>query len=84
MSKMKENGFRAGLKVAVLNMLPLVIKGKVHPKCNFCNYLLTRMLSRTEMAKVHTSFTPVEVQLLMFKNTLVKVEVLATLFFYSS
>ncbi len=39
------------------------------------------MLSRTEMAKVHTSFTPVEVQLLMFKNTLVKVEVLATLFF---
>ncbi len=29
----------------------------------------------SEMAKVHTSFTQVEVQILMFENTLVKVEV---------
>ena len=28
------------------------------------------------MAKVHTSFTQVEVQILVFKNTLVKIEVL--------
>ena len=32
--------------------------------------------THSEMAKVHTSFTQVEVQILMFKNTLVKVEVL--------
>ena len=31
------------------------------------------------MAKVHTSFTQVEVQILVFKNTLVKVEVLTKL-----
>ena len=38
---------------------------------------------RTEMAKVHTSFPQVEVQILVFKNTLVKVEVL-TKVLYSS
>ena len=35
------------------------------------------------MAKVHTSFTQVEVQILMFKNTLVKVEVLIKLLYSS-
>ncbi len=35
------------------------------------------------MALVHTSFTPVEVQVLVFKNTLVKVEVLTTLVYSS-
>ena len=33
------------------------------------------------MAKVHTSFTQVEVQILMFKKTVVKVEVLSLHFF---
>ena len=33
----------------------------------------------TEMAKVHTSFLQVEVQILVFENTLVKVEVLTKL-----
>ena len=36
-----------------------------------------------EMAKVHTSFTQVEVQILVFKNTLVKVEVLTKLLYSS-
>lgn len=35
-----------------------------------------------EMEKVHTSFTQVEVQILMFKKTLENVQ--TTLFFYSS
>ena len=35
------------------------------------------------MAKVRTSFTQVEVQLLVFKNTLVKVEVLTKLLYSS-
>ena len=34
-----------------------------------------------EMAKVHTYFTQVEVQILVFKNTLVKVEVLIKLLY---
>ena len=34
-----------------------------------------------EMAKVHTSFNQVEVQILVFKNTLVKVEVLTKLLY---
>ena len=34
-----------------------------------------------EMAKVHISFTQVEVQILVFKNTLVKVEVLTKLLY---
>ena len=33
------------------------------------------------MAKVHTYFTQVEVQILVFKNTLVKVEVLIKLLY---
>ena len=37
----------------------------------------------SEMAKVHTSFTQVEVQILVFKNTLVKVEVLTKLLYSS-
>ena len=37
--------------------------------------------SWAEMAKVHTSFTKVEVQILVFKNTLVKVEVLTKLLY---
>jgi len=36
-----------------------------------------------ERAKVHTSFTQVEVQTLVFKNTLVKVEVLTKLLYSS-
>jgi len=37
-------------------------------------FLLYLALSpQTEMAKVHTSFTQVEVQILVFKNTLVEV-----------
>ena len=36
-----------------------------------------------EMAKVHTSFTQIEVQILVFKNTLVKAEVLTTFIFSS-
>jgi len=39
--------------------------------------------SHTEMAAVHTSFTQVEVQILVFKNTLVKVEVLTKLLYSS-
>ena len=35
------------------------------------------------MAKVHTSCTQVEVQILVFKNTLVKVEVLTKLLYSS-
>ena len=37
----------------------------------------------SEMAKVHTSFTQVEVQIFVFKNTLVKVEVLTKLLYSS-
>ena len=36
-----------------------------------------------EMARVHTSFTQVEVQILVFRNTLVKVEVLTKLLYSS-
>ena len=36
-----------------------------------------------EMVTVHTSFTQVEVQILVFKNTLVKVEVLTKLLYSS-
>ena len=36
-----------------------------------------------EMAEVHTSFTQVELQILVFKNTLVKVEVLTKLLYSS-
>ena len=37
----------------------------------------------SQMANVHTSFTQVEVQILVFKNTLVKVEVLTKLLYSS-
>lgn len=33
-----------------------------------------------EMAKIHTSFNQVQVQILMYKKTLVKIEVQTTLF----
>ena len=36
-----------------------------------------------EMAAVHTSFTQVEVQILVFKDTLIKVEVLTKLLYSS-
>ena len=45
-----------------------------------CLYVLGHVCYVAEMAKVHTSFTQVEVQILMFKKTLIKVEVLTTLF----
>ena len=56
--------------------------------CNTLQLLVTCMLSVTpgsvtEMAKVHTSFTQVEVHILVFKNTLVKVEVLTKLLYSS-
>ena len=38
---------------------------------------------KPEMSKVHTSFPQVEVQILVFKNTLVKVEVLTKLLYSS-
>ncbi len=45
MSKMKvtrrDKRMRAGLKGSELNMPQTVIKGIVHPKFNFCHYLLT-------------------------------------------
>ena len=37
----------------------------------------------SEMSEVHTSFTQVEVQILVFKNTLVKEEVLTKLLYSS-
>ena len=45
--------------------------------------VMLQVNSLTEMAKVHTSFTQVEVQILVFKNTLVKVEVLTKLLYSS-
>ena len=45
--------------------------------------VLTWDIISTELAKVHTSFTQVEVHILMFKKTLVKVEVLTTLFHFT-
>ena len=42
-----------------------------------------KLCLKSEMAKVHTSFTQVEVQILVFKNTLVKVEVLTKLLYSS-
>ena len=43
----------------------------------------TTTQQQREMEEVHTSFTQVEVQILMFKNTLVKVEVLTKLLYSS-
>ena len=43
------------------------------------NMMEVEIIHWPEMAKVHTSFTQVEVQILVFKNTLVKVKVLTSL-----
>ena len=41
------------------------------------------MVLQSEKVEVHTSFTQVEVQILVFKDTLVKVEVLTKLLYSS-
>ena len=44
---------------------------------------LTTLAATEDFSKVHTSFTQVEVQILVFKNTLVKLEVLTKLLYSS-
>ena len=78
-------GLSSGVRTSVCVMLPSLSAGQTstHLMLPSLSAGQTSTHLMPEMAKVHTSFTQVEVQRLVFKNTLVKVEVLTKLLYSS-